>query len=840
MKIFHLPSLRCRLMLIMGVAVIPALGFILYTTVNERRNAEAEIRRETLELAGLFSGSLERIMEGQRHLLITLSQIPAVRNRDASSCNAILAGIAENLPLYALLGALEPNGDAFCSTVPLVRKVNATDRSWFRRTADRKEFAVGEYQLGRVTGVQTISSSLPVLDRDGNVLAVVMASISLEAINKRLIKEDLPPETNVVVIDRNGTILARHPEFEKWVGKPFPDTGRIKDILGKKQGTDEFTGDDGRSRVCSFSEVADSDGGLHVIIGIPKDVVFGRINEMLVTHLLWYGLIAFLLFIIVWYGSDAIILSRVRRLLQATKKLASGDLSVRSGIQRGEDEISELSVSFDRMADEISKRTEDYRKATERYEGFLQASPEAIVNVTPDGVVTLWNKAAEQMFGWKAEETLGRLNPIVPADKIDDYKKNIRRILAGEALTGELQRQRKDGSAICLTISNAVFHDDKGDVTEIMGIIADVTERKRAEEALRLSEGMYRSIAHNFPNGAVALFDKDLRFLIADGRAVGVAGPPRELVEGRTIWEAFPPEFCRMIEPLYRETIAGKETVVETSFGEFTFQSHYAPVRNEKGEILAGLVISVDITERKKAEEELRRRTEELILLNREIEDQYRQLHLLSARVVETEEMERRRIARELHDQVGQSLTALGINLNIVRSQLPPESAGLLAPRIEDSLSLVDQTTEHIRFVMAELRPPVLDDYGLFAATKWYGEQFSARTGIQVVVSGAEPSPRYPLSVENNLFRIVQEALTNVAKHSEAKAVSISLREEARLLRLSISDKGKGFVPNRAEPNMGHGWGILNMRERARSAGGILRIESTPGRGTEVVVEVGR
>lgn len=295
-----------------------------------------------------------------------------------------------------------------------------------------------------------------------------------------------------------------------------------------------------------------------------------------------------------------------------------------------------------------------------------------------------------------------------------------------------------------------------------------------------------------------------------------------------------------MIEPAYRDTLAGKETVVEVPFGEFTFHSHYAPVRNEKGEILAGLVISVDITERKRAEEESRRRTEELIRLNREIEEQYRQLHLLSARVADTEEIERRRLAQELHDQVGQSLTALGINLNIIRSMLPSESMDTVSPRIEDSINLVEHTTERIRSVMAELRPPVLDDYGLLAAIRWYGEQFSSRTGIRVTVSGTEPSPRCSPSVENNLFRIVQEALTNVAKHAEAKAVNISLNEDAGLFRLNISDNGKGFTSNGVKHNQTHGWGILNMRERARIAGGVFRLVSIPGRGTEVIVEVQR
>ena len=224
-----------------------------------------------------------------------------------------------------------------------------------------------------------------------------------------------------------------------------------------------------------------------------------------------------------------------------------------------------------------------------------------------------------------------------------------------------------------------------------------------------------------------------------------------------------------------------------------------------------------------------------------QVMQQREQLRALAARLAEVEEAERRRLARELHDQVGQTLTALGINLNIVRAQMPGESSDAVRSRLEDSLALVEQTTERVRSVMAELRPPVLDDYGLVAALRWYGAQFSARTGLAVEVRGEELTPRLAAPAESALFRITQEALNNVVKHALATQMTVTVESDGGIACLVVADDGIGFdLAQRAAPNERGGWGLLNMAERAEAVGGQCRIESRPGQGTRVVVEVSR
>jgi signal transduction histidine kinase len=241
-----------------------------------------------------------------------------------------------------------------------------------------------------------------------------------------------------------------------------------------------------------------------------------------------------------------------------------------------------------------------------------------------------------------------------------------------------------------------------------------------------------------------------------------------------------------------------------------------------------GIIESVrDITAREQAVEALQHSTE--------------RLRALSARLSEVAETERQHLARELHDRVGQNLTALGINLNLVRTQIPGEGAAAARSRLDDSLQLVEQTAERIRDVMANLRPPVLDDYGLVAALHWYGERFARRTGIVVDVSGEALVPRLAPHVENALFRIVQEALTNVAKHAQATRVTVTVESKGENLRLVVADNGIGFDPTHAvEAGDDLGWGLLTMAERAEAVGGCCSIASVPNRGTQVIVEVAR
>jgi PAS domain S-box-containing protein len=219
--------------------------------------------------------------------------------------------------------------------------------------------------------------------------------------------------------------------------------------------------------------------------------------------------------------------------------------------------------------------------------------------------------------------------------------------------------------------------------------------------------------------------------------------------------------------------------------------------------------------------------------------DQRDEVRAMASRLADVEESERKQLARELHDRVGQNLTALSINLNILGSQ--SSGHGPKDPRLDDCLSLLNDMTESIRNVMGQLRPALLDEYGLLAALREYCNRFSRRFGIAVEVFGDESGKRLSPASEMAVFRIAQEALNNVVKHAHARRAAVAIIHDDHSVRMVVSDDGEGFVVDGERPaGSRRGWGLTTMAERAEAIGGFCYVESTPGHGAKVTVEVPR
>jgi signal transduction histidine kinase len=225
--------------------------------------------------------------------------------------------------------------------------------------------------------------------------------------------------------------------------------------------------------------------------------------------------------------------------------------------------------------------------------------------------------------------------------------------------------------------------------------------------------------------------------------------------------------------------------------------------------------------------------------MTRDLRDSTEQLQAMSRRLVDIQESERRQFSRELHDRVGQNLTALSISLDILKTQIAGNGNEAFRSRLDDAAALLESTAGTIENVMSDLRPPMLDDYGLLPALQWYASAFSARTGIDVAVEGDERMERPTQASEIALFRIVQEALNNVAKHAHAGRVRIALERTGGRMMLSVTDDGVGLgAATAAGARQRQGLGMVTMRERTQAIGGEFEIGSVTGRGTQVVVRV--
>jgi signal transduction histidine kinase len=212
----------------------------------------------------------------------------------------------------------------------------------------------------------------------------------------------------------------------------------------------------------------------------------------------------------------------------------------------------------------------------------------------------------------------------------------------------------------------------------------------------------------------------------------------------------------------------------------------------------------------------------------------------LSSRIIAIEESNCNRLARELHDCIGQNMTALKLNLNLIRQQLSSELPRAVEQRLNETIELAAESTQKIREIMTALRCKVLDYDGLLAALRWEGNRFATRTGLRVDILGAPIEPRPSPEVETALFRIAQEAMTNVFKHASAKQVVITLNEKHGVIYLSIADDGKGFDPEKRAHKPDSSWGLIHMQERVEAQQGVLRIISGEDEGTHIIAAVPR
>jgi HD-GYP domain-containing protein (c-di-GMP phosphodiesterase class II)/uncharacterized protein YigA (DUF484 family) len=365
---FPFSGLRVRLILLVLLAVLPALGLTFHTATEQRRVAAAETQANARRLVRLVSIDQELWVEGAHQLLVALAQLPQVRSGDPAACSAFFADLLKQYRGYTNFVATEPDGAVFCSGQPLAGPVNFADRAWFRRTLETSDFVVGEYVIGRITGKAILTFAYPILDQAGQVQAVVSAGLDLAWLNQLAAEVELPPGSALTVIDRNGTILARHPDPEQWVGQSMPEAPLLKAILAQGDGTAETVGVDGVPRLYAFTPLGGvpPDGNVTLSIGIPKEVAFAEIDRTMARNLAGLGLVTVLALAAAWVGGDVFLLRRVNVLVGATQRLAAGDLGARTGEPYGQGELSQLARAFDQMAATLEQNEAERKRAEEQ------------------------------------------------------------------------------------------------------------------------------------------------------------------------------------------------------------------------------------------------------------------------------------------------------------------------------------------------------------------------------------------------------------------------------------------------------------------------------------------
>ncbi len=478
------------------------------------------------------------------------------------------------------------------------------------------------------------------------------------------------------------------------------------------------------------------------------------------------------------------------------------------------------------------------RRSEARYRSLYHNTPAMLHSIDPRGRLVSVSQYWSESLGYSQEEVLGR--------QLTDFFTPPSRRHAQQTVFPEFFRRgfckdvsyqmvKKNGEIIDVLLSAIAERDDEGRIQRSLAVLVDVTEQKRAQAALKVAKeelsrysrdlerqvrDRTRQITNILKYTPAVVYMKDChgRYQLVNSRFEELFGLSNRKVSGKTDAELFPRQIADQFQAADSQVIAENricqsEEVIRHGQSEHIYLSTKFPVFDDSGNVSGVCGIAMDITAVKRAQNQLRR---------------------LSARIITSQEGERAAIARELHDELGQVLTALRMDAAWLAERLR-KSDGAAARRALTMCALIDDNIEEVRNMALRLRPGVLDDLGLVAALEWYTADVERRAGISCIFEH-DRIPEIPNPVATAAYRIAQEALTNVIRHSEADNVEVALKFTRRHLFLSVADNGRGFDP--AGLAESEGLGLAGMRERAALVGGTLTVRAARGQGCRVRFEV--
>jgi PAS domain S-box-containing protein len=481
------------------------------------------------------------------------------------------------------------------------------------------------------------------------------------------------------------------------------------------------------------------------------------------------------------------------------------------------------------MSSEVARRATAEAVAKENEEKYRLlvsgVQDHAIIRLDLDGRIITWNQGAQRLFGYSSLEILGEpFARLYQTCEKDTPIRHLNTALTDGHINDECEQMRKDGSIFWATADLTLLRNEQGQPRGYAVITRDITERKQQQEQIRQRDEELNAFFVNAPVGLAAL-DKDLRFQRINRPFAELNG----LVPGEQLGELIDDVIAdrrAMIEPLIRQVAQTGEPVLnqeirhpnpsDPSIMGWWLKSFF-PISRQGDEVTQIGVIVQDITVLKSAENSVR---------------------TLSGRLLQIRDDERRRLARDLHDSLGQTLTAVKMNLSYLARDTTSGLDERGSNAVAESKELVDSALKEVRTLSHLLHPPMLDEVGLVPAIRWYANGFAQRSGIQVELELPANLRRLPTELETAIFRAVQESLTNVHRHSGSATATVQVLAEDESLHLYIIDQGHGIPPDKLAFRLDGatiGVGLLGMRERLRQLGGKLEI-SADSSGTRIHV----
>ena len=569
MKTISQSSLRVRLVLLVLLAVIPALGLILYSAQVQRQVATEAAHETLLRTASLTASDVSRVIEGAQQLLGGLGQFREIRGGDSVACGAVMAKLLKMYSFYSTLGVASPEGDVVCSAVPMTGSVTVADQGWFRQTLQTRDFTVGECGIDRLTGRASIDFAYPI-DESGHVRSVAFAALNLKYLNGRVSLVKLPEGASLAVMDRQGTVLASSLPVEEQ-GQQAPESSLLKSLAAYRgQGTGEITDAEGVRRIYALYPIGGKRGkaDAYVSVSIPTAVALAEANQQLAHNFMGLTLVSLLALAAAWFGGNMIVLGKAnddleQRVQERTKELAHEQLLLRM---------------------------------------LMDSIPDTIYFKDMQSRFTRINRAQAEVLGLQsADEAVGKSDgDFFTAEHAQAALADERGILqSGRGLISKTEHiRRADGQFRWVTATKVPLRDAVGTAVGLVGISRDVTERVMAEHLLRV-------LVDNLPD-LVYVKDTQGHYVVDNAAHRNFLGMQTvEQVVGKTAFDFYPREHAERIRADDQAVLEGKTPVLnrEEQFmnhrGEKTqVSTSKVPYRDEQGKIIGLVCISHIIGDR--------------------------------------------------------------------------------------------------------------------------------------------------------------------------------------------------------------------------------------------------
>lgn len=826
--------MRSRLCLVMAVALIPLLGMVALTARQWRSHELDDTRRAAILLARHFAAQYQREFQHVRAMLDRLQHLSR-STHTAAELASVLQSMLQEDSRHTALGRVTAAGEATVVGVASeATQAGFASRRIFARARGAGSVEVAEFEPDRSGRLV----SLTVAASDGGPPAsrgdVVFATTDLRWMEQLAASEALMPEgAAILVFDSSGATLASWPEAPAAFGGADSHERIVATALGRRRGgtSESFEQDIGNSIIAAFTPMSFfNERDLFVAVAVPRRSATAAADWLIVRIALAFAAAILLAIGLAGVVSDRLIVRPTRKVIETTRRLSSGDLAATVHVPAAPAELQQLIVEVNGLAASLRERDAELRRQQDkteiemrRFRALADQASYGMALLDPEGIPLCASLPAARLLGTELPELLGRrLVSFAHEDDRLAVEAEIADAAQGTSGSADFRfRARTHAGSwreVDVTIRNLIDDPQVGALAATLrpaapepdergqpGAAAEDWAEQTVERLTLAVEQTADSVLITDREGVIQYVNPAFERMSGYSREEAIGRHPNLLRSGVHTTEFY--------AELWRTILSGQSfrcvTTNRARDGRlYDEEQTIGPIRDASGTITHFVSTGRDITRRRRTQEALRR-------MNRQLEEQAA------------------RIAEVLHDEAGQFLTSAHIGL----AELAKELDDPLRERLHGIRRHLDTVEERLRGISHEIHPSIVKDLGLTDAVKFLAEGFSRRAGIKVIPTSLL-TRRHPLPAENVLYRCVQEALTNMGRHSRATSGEVVLTESAGEIACVIRDNGVGFDVDALGVGLRGSLGLRGMQDRLEALGGTLKVTSSRGSGTEVRAHV--